>query len=247
MPGFTAPKAAERRFVSQLRKVARIVSGIIDPHVDGAQLHNEAAMVKALRAYSEALGPWADRVVSAMLGHVERDNLKAWTKISEAMGKELKSTWSNSQVGKVATALHRDQVDKIKTLPLDAAERAQSLARAGQVGGTRATQVAEALANTEQVTGSAAVRLARTEVAKASAALTQARAAAVGVDNYVWRTALDGDVRPSHAEMEGQVCSFSDPPEVGDEGAHGPGEIYNCRCYAEPIVPGDGHDDDPNL
>lgn len=47
--------------------------------------------------------------------------------------------------------------------------------------------------------------------------------------HYVWRTRNDGKVRSSHADREGQVFSWDDPPTGGH-----PGKDYNCRCTAEP-------------
>lgn len=49
--------------------------------------------------------------------------------------------------------------------------------------------------------------------------------------HYVWRTQRDGKVRSSHAEREGQVFSWDEPPEGGH-----PGEDYGCRCTAEPYL-----------
>lgn len=46
---------------------------------------------------------------------------------------------------------------------------------------------------------------------------------------YIWRTRKDGKVRPSHAENDGRVFSWDDPPETGH-----PGTSYGCRCWAEP-------------
>lgn len=50
--------------------------------------------------------------------------------------------------------------------------------------------------------------------------------------HYIWRTRNDGKVRSSHADREGQVFSWDDPPVGGH-----PGEDYNCRCTAEPYYP----------
>lgn len=50
--------------------------------------------------------------------------------------------------------------------------------------------------------------------------------------HYVWRTRRDGKVRSSHAEREGQVFAWDDPPEGGH-----PGEDHGCRCTAEPYLP----------
>ena len=50
--------------------------------------------------------------------------------------------------------------------------------------------------------------------------------------HYIWRTRNDGKVRSSHADQEGRVFSWNDPPVGGH-----PGEDYNCRCTAEPYYP----------
>jgi SPP1 gp7 family putative phage head morphogenesis protein len=52
-------------------------------------------------------------------------------------------------------------------------------------------------------------------------------------DNYyVWRAVGDGKTRSSHADREGEVFCWDNPPEGGH-----PGEDYNCRCKAEKYVP----------
>jgi SPP1 gp7 family putative phage head morphogenesis protein len=47
--------------------------------------------------------------------------------------------------------------------------------------------------------------------------------------HYTWRTAGDDKVRHAHAALNGQVFSWSSPPEGGH-----PGTAHNCRCWAEP-------------
>lgn len=49
---------------------------------------------------------------------------------------------------------------------------------------------------------------------------------------YVWSTVGDHKVRDSHAARDGEVFSWSDPPEGGH-----PGEDYGCRCTAEEYIP----------
>jgi SPP1 gp7 family putative phage head morphogenesis protein len=50
---------------------------------------------------------------------------------------------------------------------------------------------------------------------------------------YIWHTAEDEKVRPSHAERDGKVFDFAHPPIGGN-----PGDDYNCRCTAETISDG---------
>jgi len=87
-------------------------------------------------------------------------------------------------------------------------------------------------------------RIARTETAKAQSALTQVRAQNLGINWYVWRTAQDGmRVRASHRHMEGVLVNWGSPPNpealIGkqtDTGPYHAGNIYNCRCYEEPLI-----------
>lgn len=41
-------------------------------------------------------------------------------------------------------------------------------------------------------------------------------------------------MRPTHRANDGRVFTWDDPPDTGH-----PGEDYNCRCAADPYIPGD--------
>ncbi|MDQ0315500.1 minor capsid protein [Amorphus orientalis] len=57
------------------------------------------------------------------------------------------------------------------------------------------------------------------------------RQQALGIDRYVWRSRDDALVRPGHAVRDDRVFFWDEPPEGGH-----PGEAYNCRCVAEPVL-----------
>lgn len=59
------------------------------------------------------------------------------------------------------------------------------------------------------------------------------RQRALGVEFYVWRSQDDDKVRHAHAVYDDQVFRWDDPPEDGH-----PGQAINCRCLAEPFIPG---------
>lgn len=90
--------------------------------------------------------------------------------------------------------------------------------------------------------------LAETAIRKVHAAITQTRAERLECSWYIWRTCQDERVRPSHARLEGVVCSFMEPPHpellIGepDLGAYNPGESRECRCYAETMIDPDFED-----
>jgi SPP1 gp7 family putative phage head morphogenesis protein len=228
-------KATEKEYARALKKIARQAAHIVDIYADGAVISNPAAMMAELIKYANIIEPWANRVGGKMIAStaasVERMIKTQSREISAGLKEYLKTS-----SGQVALALQREQVMLIKSLPIEAGERAQKLAMDAVVGGRRPAEVAAEIMRTEEVTTSRAMLIARTESAKASAVITQERAKGIGATHYIWRTAQDSDVRESHAEMDGEVCAYDDPPIVDGEPLN-PGEIYNCRCFAEIILP----------
>jgi SPP1 gp7 family putative phage head morphogenesis protein len=85
------------------------------------------------------------------------------------------------------------------------------------------------------VTDSRADLIARDQVAKLNGKLTSSRQQDIGVDSYVWRTVGDERVRETHAEVDGQTFAWGTPP--GETDFNEPGEDYQCRCWAEPVLP----------
>lgn len=233
---FGAPRDVERMFRGKLNAVARAAASIILPHVNGVQIANERDMVKAINAYSKSLEPWANRLSSQVIDLVSKSDLSAWRARSAKIGAVLSDGYAKNAAGMIAKSLQSDQVELIQSIPLEAAKRAQELSREALTNSSRASEIADMLSMTESVTVSRATLIARTEIAKANASLTEARAMLAGIEQYTWRTMQDGDVRESHADLEGMVFEFASPPNIDGEGEHGPGEFPNCRCYPEPLI-----------
>jgi SPP1 gp7 family putative phage head morphogenesis protein len=57
------------------------------------------------------------------------------------------------------------------------------------------------------------------------------RQQAIGINSYIWHSQDDARVRPDHAANDGQIFNWDTPPPTGN-----PGEDYNCRCWAEPVI-----------
>jgi SPP1 gp7 family putative phage head morphogenesis protein len=93
----------------------------------------------------------------------------------------------------------------------------------------------EIFADRTDVSDSRCRLIARDQVAKLNGQLTQSRQTDLGIDSYVWRTVGDERVRETHDSVDGQTFPWSSPPDETD-GNH-PGEDYQCRCWAEPVLP----------
>ena len=132
----------------------------------------------------------------------------------------------------------------IKTLPNDVAKKVVSDIAENALKGARAESIEKIIRDkTDQHSRASARLIARTETAKTMSALTKARCEQLGLRWYIWRTALDGTrVRLSHRIMEGVLVNWNNPPApeelVGEKSAghYHAGNIWNCRCYSEPVL-----------
>ena len=205
-------------------------------------MFEEKQMNEALIAYSKLIDPWARRQAGKMLEKVSRANKRAMTKNSKEMGRLLKTTVAQADVGIAAAQMMHEQVELIKSIPLKAALRVQEITRGFIYEGKRADEVAQALAEQGKVSESTAMLIARTEVARANASINQARSQAVGSTHYRWRNSGDESVRLAHKkyhgkQLDGMVFSWDSPPHLDDGTVGHPGTFPNCRCFAEPYFP----------
>jgi SPP1 gp7 family putative phage head morphogenesis protein len=244
---FDPSKAAEKEFYRQLKKVAQASGHIVERHAVGAKIENDRAMMEELAKYSQKLGPWAARQSAKMLEMVSKSNKRAYQNKSKAIGIGLDLNFVERQVGAVAIALMNEQVELIKSIPLEAGYRAQKIAFEAALEGTRAQANSDTIKQLEEEMGfstkaaiSRAMLIARTETARANASINQSRAMAVGSGQYRWHNSGDGAVRHSHKfykgkRLQGMIFSWDDPPTLDDGMKGHPGTFPNCRCFAEPI------------
>ncbi|MCL2123583.1 MAG: phage minor head protein, partial [Desulfovibrionaceae bacterium] len=191
---------------------------------------------KLLREYAKLIGPWARQSAENMIFGVQRKNDQAWRTLAKNMGLDMRALFDAPGVGEAVAQRIAENAALIVSLPLEAANRAAAIAQESLATGSRADDLALRIAKLGDVTQARARSIARTEVSKAGVALTQARAASVGSEGYIWRTARDGDTRPSHRAMEGKYVNW-DAPQTLDRMTGHAGEFPNCRCYPEPVVP----------
>lgn len=248
---FKASTAAERAFYKALKKVAQNSGHIVDAHVEGSKLVDEAQLNKALKSYADLITPWARRQSAKLLDQVQKSNKRAYQNKSKAIGAALDLNVAQNEVGAVALRLLNEQVELIRSIPLEAGLRAQKLAYEAVLSGTRAApnqdtvnELQKQLGLSTEVAISRAQLIAVTETARANASINQARAMAVGSSQYRWHNSQDGAVRHSHRTykgkpLQGRVFSWDDPPTLDDGMTGHPGTFPRCRCFAEPVFDGE--------
>lgn len=250
---FDRVRKAERQYGRALASIANQV-GSFARSFDVKDPASMTIFENLLSRYAEAIKPWATATASRMLADVSRRDEAVWNELAADMSRALRTELKSAPTGKLLEAMLNEQVTLITSLPLGAAQRVHRLVVEGMGDATRASEIAADIMRTGEVTKSRAMLIARTEVARVSSGLVQARSIHVGSEGYIWRTAEDADVRPalslpakvrarfvgSHRKLNGKFIRWDSPPVAGSRGerAHA-GQIYNCRCYPEPVIPDD--------
>lgn len=233
--------ALRRRSETQYRKsllaIANQIGEIVAGSYDGSQASaNRTA--NTLVDYSVLLDNWAEMVARKMFLQVEREEWQQWRSVSEEIGAGLRDVLGNTPVGQVAQDIVYRQVQLMKSLPLESADRVrdiQSRAIEAVVRGERPEQLYEMIMQTGGVAASRAKMIARTEIGRATGALTQARALAVGSEGYWWRIEGAG-TRPSHRKMKDKFVRWDNPPTLDGMTGHA-GCLPNCKCWSEVQIP----------
>ena len=153
--------------------------------------------------------------------------------------KELTGTPTGHRVNQLIV----QNANYISSLPLDAARTLVNEVTKTQQSGARAGTVAKMMRSRFPILLRSRVHLiSRTETAKASLALTQARCEDIGIQFAQWATSEDVRVRTSHRKMDKVIFAWNDLPDpealAGEKHTdhYGPGGIYNCRCTSMPVL-----------
>ena len=140
----------------------------------------------------------------------------------------------------VSTRLRQFQVENISYIKSLAGKQIQdvdAILVEAEAGAWRVEALSAQLQHSFGVTKSKGDLLARDQTLSLNGQLTQIRQTNAGITQYVWTTSNDERVRPSHADLEGTVQDWATPPVIDDDGRTGhPGDDYQCRCTAFPIL-----------
>jgi uncharacterized protein with gpF-like domain len=187
----------------------RDILGLVRKYFGGAYHAVHASFISV----PEWLGLYAHQAAERMVTNTLAENARSWRaaaleagqgpRIYNALQRELRSN-----IGARYNELISENAQFIKTLPASVASQFVKETARYQREGIRADDLAFQSKLLQHVTRAQATRLARTESAKASAALTQARAEDLGLQWYVWQTSQDQRVRqspPPNARRVGEL------------------------------------------
>ncbi|HDU1549311.1 TPA: hypothetical protein REW71_000126 [Klebsiella pneumoniae] len=174
-----------------------------------------------------------------MFLQVEREEWNQWKSVSQQISEGLRDVVGNTPIGQVTQDIVYRQIQLMKSLPLEAADRVREIqqrAIQATIYGERPDALYEMIMQSGDVAASRAKMIARTEIGRATGALTQARALAVGSEGYWWRIEGAG-TRPSHFKMRDKFVYWHNPPTLDGMTGHA-GCLPNCKCHPEVHIPG---------
>ena len=235
--------SAERTYFASMRQFLKELIAYTRTAKSAGELVNRITTWAASPEFKQ----WSWRAAFRMVESVATRNAKTWREAAQAnksraneIHRLLKAETDNSAKYQF---IIKQNAKLIRSLPIQMAERVTKLSAEYATSGIRASELAnQIMREVPGITERRAKLIARTEVSKAQEAINQSRAEEMGVSWYQWETSQDERVRSSHAHMQGVWCKYSDPPapEVLDglpsEGHYNAGQIFNCRCYAAPII-----------
>ena len=170
-------------------------------------------------------------------GFVNRGNIQNQQEVSKNLknqtGIDLSAYLGNSpRIAEKVNAMTTANVQLIKSIRSQYLDKVQNAVTQAMVNGTLNKDLVQQIKDIGKTTEKRAIFIARDQSSKLNAALTQARHEDVGITKYTWSTSGDERVRESHAEKDGQVFEYANPP--ADTGH--PGHDFNCRCVAIPYL-----------
>lgn len=200
----------------------------------GFQAISAKALMKVLEKYEKSdRTSQAENIANGFVSRGDAQNhAEVSTNLKNQTGIDLAGYLRNSpNITEKVNAMASANVQLIKSIRSQYLDKVQNAVMQAMVKGTLNKDLATQIKALGQTTEKRAMFIARDQSSKLNAALTQARHEDIGIKKYMWSTSLDERVRDSHADKEGLIFEYANPP--ADTGH--PGHDFNCRCVAIPV------------
>lgn len=201
----------------------------------GFQAISAKALIKVLEKYEKSdRTSQAENIVNGFVSRGDAQNhAEVSTNLKNQTGIDLSAYLRNSpNIVERVNELTVSNIQLIKSIRTQYLDKVQNAVMQAMVQGTLNKDLAEQLKKLGEDVESRAMLIARDQSSKLNAALTRARHEEVGIKKYIWSTSGDERVRESHAEKDGQIFEYTNPP--ADTGH--PGHDVNCRCVQIPVL-----------
>jgi SPP1 gp7 family putative phage head morphogenesis protein len=173
----------------------------------------------------------AESIASRMATATEAFNRRNFVKtINSAIGVNLVDIIRAEGVQFQIEAAVTENIDLIKTIPKEYHERIKKAVTQGINQGDDFFSIRKSILEIGESTDKRAKLIARDQVAKLNAAVTETRQKKMGITHYFWRTSRDERVRDTHKANADKRFAWDNPPSKTGH----PGDDIQCRCTAEP-------------
>lgn len=200
----------------------------------GFQAISAKALMKVLEKYEKSdRTSQAENIANGFVSRGDAQNhAEVSTNLKNQTGIDLSAYLRNSpNIAERVNTLTAGNIQLIKSIRSQYLDKVQNAVMQAMVRGSLNKDLAAQIKDLGKTTEKRAMFIARDQSSKLNAALTQARHEEVGIKKYMWSASLDERVRESHAEKDGQIFEYSNPP--ADTGH--PGHDFNCRCVQIPV------------
>lgn len=157
-----------------------------------------------------------------------------YNNVVKTLGVNVASIMHEATINQALAQRIAQNVGLIRSIPQDMQPQLQDvIAQTFEQNGFDSQALFKAIQGRFNVAKSRAKLIANDQNNKAISQFTQIRSQQIGINKYDWETAEDDRVRPTHAENDGKIFSYDNPPpETGN-----PGDDVNCRCVALGVIP----------
>jgi SPP1 gp7 family putative phage head morphogenesis protein len=242
---FGPAQRLEKQYAAAIGKITRRILAPIKPEASLEEWLNEIAERSQAADVQEA----SDLLARQMCHQVNIKNARTWREAAakSQRSRELHRLLQKEMEGPVGIQVQRliqANAGYISSVPLDAARVLASEVTKAQQAGARAGTISKMMKQRfPELLRSRVHLISRTEVSKASLALTEARCQELNIEFAEWLTSDDVRVRTSHKLMNKVIFPWNDLPsperlagEKSSLGAYGPGGCPNCRCVVAPVL-----------
>lgn len=177
----------------------------------------------------------------------QNTSLREWKRaVKQSLGIDLTTDYFKGDFYKEAIERWVSQnILMIKSLPTETLGNIRQIILDSYMKGKPIRQIQKEIQEEYNVSKRKAAALARDQVATLNAQITKLQQQDAGCKKYRWSSSKDSRVRECHAELDGKIFSWDDPPEMWYETksrgrvytgrfCH-PGEDFLCRCVAIPV------------
>lgn len=243
-PAFSPTKRLQRAYEQGIRAITGRVLLAQKPEQTFSQWLTELAR----RSKQPDIQAASELLAKRMINQVHIKNARTWREAASRSSKaqllhRLLEAEMKGATGARVHQLVRENAKLIASLSLDAAQTlTDEVSKAAQAGARPKTLAKMYAKRFPELLRSRTHLISRTETAKASTALTEARCERLNIQWYQWESSKDQRTRDSHKKMHGVIVPWSQPPApeelLGEksQGHYQAGEIYNCRCVVIPIL-----------